>query len=102
MNLLKPYHACGSGASATGAQSPPEPGHPVCSLQRVSMVAAELEDGLPCLDSAVLHDLLKNLESLCNFHVLLDYLSESKQADLSELLPHVSLEPLPCRRTLLT
>ncbi len=49
-------------------------------------VAAEVEDGLACLDSTVLQSRLKNSETLRNLHVLLDHLSESKQTDLTELI----------------
>lgn len=49
-------------------------------------VAAGVEDGLPGLDAAMLEGCLKNSESPCRLQVLLDHLSEAKQADLSELI----------------
>lgn len=66
--------------------------HPACLVGRVlaihapQIVAAEVENGLPSLDHAVLQGRLKNSESLCKLDVLLGHLSESKQADLCEII----------------
>lgn len=66
--------------------------HPACLVGRVlaihapQIVSAEVENGLPSLDHAVLQGHLKNSESLCKLDVLLSHLSESKQADLCEII----------------
>ncbi len=93
VNLLKPFYCRASPESGRAeAQSPSGGAHPVCSVGRVSavhapqFVAAEVEDGLPCLDPTVLQGRLTNSESLRNLHVLLSHLSESKQTDLSKLI----------------
>lgn len=49
-------------------------------------VAAGVEDGLSESDTAVQQGRLKNSESLNNLHALLGHLSESQQADLSEVI----------------
>ena len=98
VNRLKPYYACVSPDSHT-AEAPvsPEGKRLVCSAGRVStvhapqIVEAEVENGLPVLDPTLVQGHLKNSESLCNLHVLLGHLSESKQADLSEVI-----ELYPC------
>ena len=70
----------------------PAPARPACSVGRVSMVyppqsvAAGVEDGLSESDTVVQQGRLKNSESLNNLHVLLGHLSESQQADLSEVI----------------
>lgn len=90
--MLKPYYCRASGSFNAKVQSPLDNAHPACLVGRVlaihapQIVAAEVENGLPSLDHAVLQGRLKNSESLCKLDVLLGHLSESKQADLCEII----------------
>ena len=52
----------------------------------VCLQFARVEDGLSELVTAVQQGRLKNSESLNNLHALLGHLSESQQADLSEVI----------------
>lgn len=58
----------------------------VSAVHTPRFVAAEVEDGLPCLDPSVFQGRLKNSESLRNLKVVLGHLSESRQSGLSELI----------------
>ncbi len=67
VNLLKPFY-CRVSSKPRSTEAPSSPGGmcPVCSVGRVSTVhaplflAAEVEDGLPHLDSTVVQGRLKN------------------------------------------
>lgn len=52
----------------------------------MSLVAAEVEDGLLSLDACVLQGRLKNLESMHNLYGVLGHLSGSKWSELAKLI----------------